>query len=451
MVLVGRPNVGKSTLFNRLTKTKDAIVADLPGLTRDRHYGEGRLGDFEYLVVDTGGFEPIVDSGILFEMAKQTLQAIDEADVAVFLVDARAGVTPQDHLIANRLRQAKCRVILAVNKSEGIHPDVAAAEFFELGLGEPIIISAAHGEGVKYLIDYSFAHVLDQINNNALDDSLEKQETLRFAIIGRPNVGKSTLSNVFLGEDRLIAFDQPGTTRDSIAATFQHQNYSYTLVDTAGVRRRSRVDEAVEKFSVIKTLQSIKDAHVSLLILDASQDVADQDAFLANFVIEAGRALVVVINKWDVVPKVKKDELRKEVARKLHFLDFATFHFISAKQPTTVFPVLESIRQAYASSIIKLSTPRLTRVLKEAVSRQAPAYTAKVRPKMRYAHQGGMAPPVIIIHGNHLQGVQESYTRYLEKVFRKVFKLIGTPIRIEYKYSSNPYTEQIHHTRSKKN
>ena len=439
------------------TRTRDAIVADVAGLTRDRHCGLGRFEETSYLVVDTGGFEPMSPAGhISFEMAKQTLQAIDEADVVVFMVDARVGVTPQDLVIADHLRRCHARVVLTVNKAEGMHADVATSEFYELGFGQPVAVSASHGEGVGLLLEQVFSSIVlsDFVSSDdfcAIDQKEdESPEPCEIAVVGRPNVGKSTLSNVFLGQDRLIVFDHPGTTRDSIAVDFYHQGECFTLIDTAGVRRKSRVSEAIEKFSVIKTLQSIQRADVALLVLDASQDVADQDASLANFVIEAGKSLVVVVNKWDLVPASRKEALRQEISRKLYFLDFAKIHFVSAKNPSSVPVVLSSVHQAHQASCYKFSTPRLTRVLKEAVHRQVPAYVGSVRPKMRYAHQGGMKPPVIVIHGHHLQHIQSSYTRYLEKTFRKVFKLEGTPIRIEYKYSNNPYVSHFSRKKRKK-
>lgn len=432
VVLVGRPNVGKSTLFNRLTKTRDALVADLPGLTRDRHYGHGRVGDRPYLVVDTGGFEPVVDEGIMFEMARQTLQAIDEADAIVFIVDGRVGVTPQDKIIANRLRQSDRPVFVAVNKAEGMNEGVVTAEFHELGLGDPVALSAAHGEGVRHLIKDVLAHFPD-----AEEEPEDKHP--KFAVVGRPNVGKSTLVNAILGEERVIAFDAPGTTRDSIYIEFERNNGRYTIIDTAGVRRRSKVDDAIEKFSVIKTMKAIEDANVAVLVLDATQDVSDQDARVAGFVLETGRALVVAINKWDVATEEQKDRIKREIARKLAFLDFAKFHYISALQGKGVGDLFASIDQAYAAAMIKIPTPKLTRVLQLALERQLPPLSGRIRPKMRYAHQGGSNPPVVVIHGNALEHVPASYWRYLEHTFMKLFKLQGTPLRVQYKKSENPF------------
>ncbi|WP_434777756.1 ribosome biogenesis GTPase Der [Neisseria sp. Ec49-e6-T10] len=436
IVLVGRPNVGKSTLFNRLTKSKDALVADLPGLTRDRHYGKGKIGSKPYLVVDTGGFEPVVDEGILYEMAKQTLQAVDEADAVIFLVDARAGLTPQDKMIANRLRQIDRPIFLAVNKGEGANKAVVGAEFYELGLTEPLVISASHGDSVRDLIEL----VLEEFPEE--EDSDVEEEHPVFAIIGRPNVGKSTLVNNILGEDRVIAFDHPGTTRDSIHIDFEREGQNYTIIDTAGVRRRSKVNEAIEKFSVIKTMHAIEAANVAVLVLDAQQDIADQDATIAGFALEAGRALVVAVNKWDGISDEQKQLLKRDIERKLHFLDFAKFHFISALKGKGIVDLFKSINEAHKAAMTKMPTPKLTRVLQTAVERQQPPRAGLIRPKMRYAHQGGMNPPVIVIHGNALNHISDSYTRYLIQTFRKVFHLQGTPLRIQFKSQDNPFDQE---------
>ena len=437
IVLVGRPNVGKSTLFNRLTRSKDALVADLPGLTRDRHYGHGRVGSKPYLVVDTGGFEPVVDEGILFEMAKQTLQAVDEADAVIFLVDARTGLAPQDKMIADRLRRANRPVFVAVNKGEGANRPVVSAEFFELALGSPYVISSAHGDGVRDLMEL----VLDEF---PLPE--EEEEELKhpsFAIIGRPNVGKSTLVNAILGEERVIAFDQAGTTRDSIFIDFERDGQPYTVIDTAGVRRKSRVDEAIEKFSVIKTMHAIEAANVVVLVLDAQQDIADQDAVIAGFALEAGRALVVAVNKWDDITEERKVAIKREIDRKLYFLDFAKFHFISALKERGISELFGSINQAYRAAMSKMPTPKLTRVLQMAVERQQPSRSGLIRPKMRYAHQGGINPPIVVIHGNALNRISDSYKRYLIQTFRKAFDLQGTPLRVQFNSSENPYDKEI--------
>ena len=443
IALVGRPNVGKSTLFNRLTRSKDALVHDLPGLTRDRHYGHGRVGSKPYLVVDTGGFEPVVDSGILHEMAKQTLQAVDEADAVVFLVDARTGLTPQDKIIADRLRQSPRPVYLAVNKGEGGNHAVLAAEFYELALGEPHVISGAHGDGVYYLIEEILENFPDA------DETQPENKHPVFAVIGRPNVGKSTLVNAILGEERVIAFDMAGTTRDSIHIDFEREGKPFTIIDTAGVRRRGKVDEAVEKFSVIKAMQAIEAANVAVLVLDAQQDIADQDATIAGFALEAGRALVVAVNKWDGISEERRNDIKRDIARKLYFLDFAKFHYISALKEKGIDGLFASIQAAYDAAFINMPTPKITRVLQSAVERQAPPHAGLVRPKMRYAHQGGMNPPVIVIHGNSLQHISDSYTRYLTQTFRKAFNLQGTPLRIQYNVGDNPYEETAEKVKNK--
>jgi GTP-binding protein len=438
LVIVGRPNVGKSTLFNRLTRSRAALVADQPGLTRDRHYGRGTGGSRPYLVVDTGGFEPKATSGILHAMARQTRVAIDEADVIVFLVDAREGVQPQDHAIAALLRRAGRPVVLAVNKAEGIAAERAAAEFHELGLGDPLPISAAHGENVHDLVDIALARCPPEA---AEADAGARGERVKVAIVGRPNVGKSTLVNALLGEERVIAFDEPGTTRDALYLDFDRGERHYTLIDTAGVRKRGKVDDAIERFSVIKTLQAIEDAHVVVLLVDAQADISEQDAHIAGFVLEAGRAVVLGINKWDGLDRIARERVRLEIARKLGFLDFAETHTLSAKDGSGVRGLLPAIDRAYAAAMSKLPTPRLTRALQAAVLRQQPPRAGMVRPKLRYAHQGGMNPPLIVIHGNSLAHVPATYRRYLEHFFLDTFKLRGTPLRIQFKSGANPYAD----------
>jgi GTP-binding protein len=433
VVIVGRPNVGKSTLFNRLTRTRDALVADIPGLTRDRHYGQGKLGSRPCLVVDTGGFEPLARDGILHEMARQTEQAIFEADVIIFVVDGRAGITALDKEIANKLRRACRPVTVAVNKSEGMNPGVVSADFHELGLGTPCPISAAHGEGVRDLIDDALAPFPDS------GESETGEDRLKVAIVGRPNVGKSTMINALLGEERVIAFDQPGTTRDAIFVDFERGGKKYTLIDTAGLRRKGKVFATVEKFSVIKTLQSIEDASVVVLVLDARQDISEQDAHIAGFIVESGRALVVAVNKWDGLDAYRRGQIRETLEAKLKFLDFARFHYVSALAGQGLEAVFRSVDAAYRAAVIDLSTPRLTRVLIDAAARQSPPRSGVFRPKLRYAHQGGRNPPLIVIHGNMLDKVPDSYRRYLENVFREVFKLQGTPLRIQFKVTENPY------------
>ncbi|WP_420474320.1 ribosome biogenesis GTPase Der [Noviherbaspirillum sp. ST9] len=440
IALVGRPNVGKSTLFNRLTRSRDALVADLPGLTRDRHYGEGRVGERPFLVIDTGGFEPVAKEGIMHEMAKQTKQAVVEADVVVFIVDGRQGMTPHDKTITDFLRKAGRPVMLVVNKAEGMKYTSVTADFYELGLGDPYVISAAHGDGVPDLVNEALDLAIAQRppEDAPVDPG---QKGVKIAIVGRPNVGKSTLVNTLLGEDRVIAFDMPGTTRDAIEIPFERDGKHYTLIDTAGIRRRGKVFEAIEKFSVVKTLQSISEANVVLLLLDAQQDISEQDAHIAGFVLESGRALVVAVNKWDGLESDRRDEIKIDIERKLNFLFFAKFHFISALKASGIAPMMKSIDSAYAAAMAKLSTPRLTRALIEAVEHQQPRRKGSIRPKLRYAHQGGMNPPVVVIHGNALESLDDNYKRYLEKHFRETFSLVGTPLRIELRSSKNPFAK----------
>jgi GTPase len=437
LVLVGRPNVGKSTLFNRLTRTRDALVADMPGLTRDRHYGIGRGASRAYLVVDTGGFEPNAKEGIMVEMARQAESAIAEGDALVFVVDGRTGLTPHDKQIADTLRRSGRPVYVAVNKGEGVNRDTFSAEFFELGFGQPYVISAAHGEGVRGLVDL----ILDTFPLDEEPDG-DLNSGPRVAIVGRPNVGKSTLINALLGEDRVIAFDMPGTTRDAIEVPFERNGKAYTLIDTAGLRRRGKVFEAIEKFSVIKTLQAVEESNVVVLVLDASQDISDQDAHIAGFVLEAGRALVLAVNKWDDLDDYGRDRVKADIARKLHFLDFARHHFISALHVQGISPLLKSVDMAFAAAMIKLPTPKLTRTLVEATAKLQPPRNGIFRPKMRYAHQGGQNPPVIVIHGNALDHIPDAYRRYLERTYMDVFKLQGTPLRIEFRTARNPYADK---------
>jgi GTP-binding protein len=438
IALVGRPNVGKSTIFNRLTKTRDAIVADFAGLTRDRHYGNGDLGTHEYIVIDTGGFEPDAITGIYKEMAKQTRQAVAEADVVVFVVDARAGISAQDHDIAKYLRKLGKPTVLTANKAEGMTEGGRFSEFFELGLGEVLPVAAAHGQGMRTLVDLALAplHLPDP------DDEVEPQDpaVIKLAVAGRPNVGKSTLINTWLGEERLVAFDLPGTTRDAISVPFEHAGQKFELIDTAGLRRKGKVFEAIEKFSVVKTLQAIESANVVLLLLDATQGVTDQDAHIAGYILESGRAVVLAINKSDAVDSYQRELLERSIETRLGFLKFAAIHRISATKRQGLGPVWKSIVQAHASANRKMSTPVLTRLLLEAVQFQQPQRSGIFRPKMRYAHQGGMNPPIIIVHGNSLEHVTESYKRFLEGRFRKEFDLVGTPLRIQMKTSQNPFS-----------
>ena len=440
LALVGRPNVGKSTLFNRLTKSRDAIVADFAGLTRDRHYGQGHLGRREYIVIDTGGFEPDAESGIVKEMARQTQQAVAEADVVLFVVDARAGLSAQDHDIAVYLRRLGKHCLLVANKAEGMREGAQLAEFYELGLGEVIPVSAAHGQGVRDLVEAALDAI--GLSEPEEDAAAEDDGTIRLAVAGRPNVCKSTLINTWLGEERLVAFDLPGTTRDAITVPFERDGQKFALIDTAGLRRKGKVFEAIEKFSVVKTLQAIESANVVLLLLDATQGVTDQDAHIAGFILDAGRAVVLAINKWDAVDAYQRELVQRSIETRLAFLKFAELHFISARKRQGLGPLWRSIAKAHQAAMRKMPTPQLTRLLQEAVQFQAPKRSGMYRPKLRYAHQGGMNPPVIVVHGNSLEGVTDAYKRFLEGRFRKAFDLTGTPLRVEMKTARNPYAEK---------
>ena len=437
VALVGRPNVGKSTLFNRLTRTRAALVADFPGLTRDRHYGDGLVGPLPYLVIDTGGFEPVAAEGVVREMAAQAELAIAESDVVVFVLDARDGLTPQDRRIAERLRRAGRRIVLAVNKAEGL-PVAATAEFHELGLGMPHAISAAHGDGVGALMEL----VLEGFAPDEAAETLDGSGRVRVAVVGRPNAGKSTLVNALLGEERMIAFDAPGTTRDAIAVDFDYGATPYRLIDTAGLRRKGKVFESIEKFSVVKTLQAIEQCNVAVLLLDGRAGIADQDAHIAGYILESGRAMVVAVNKWDGLDSYQRSTIKREVEQRLHFLDWAPAHFISARSQTGLASLMRSVASAHKAAFAKLPTPRLTRSLQAAIERQPPPRSGRFRPKMRYAHQGGQNPPVVVIHGSGLGDVAASYRRYLEGWFRDSFELAGTPLRIEFRSSVNPYAER---------
>ena len=440
MALVGRPNVGKSTLFNRLTKSRDAIVADYAGLTRDRHYGNAKQGRYEFIVIDTGGFEPTAETGIYHEMAKQTRQAVAEADVVVFVVDAREGLSSQDHDIANFLRKLGKPTVLAANKAEGMTQGIQLTEFFELGLGEVHPVSAAHGEGIRSLVDEAF----EPLNLPEEEEQDEARDTgiIKLAVAGRPNVGKSTLINTWLGEERLVAFDLPGTTRDAISVPFERNGQKFELIDTAGLRRRGKVFEAIEKFSVVKTLQAIEDCNVALLLLDATQGVTDQDAHIAGYILESGRAVVLAVNKWDAVDDYQKEQVRRQIETRLPFLKFAELFFISAIKRQGLSPLWKAIALAYKSANMKMPTPVLTRLLLDAVQFQQPKRSGMFRPKMRYAHQGGSNPPVVVVHGNSLEHVTDAYKRFLEGRFRKEFNLVGTPMRVEMKTSKNPYADK---------
>ncbi len=441
LALVGRPNVGKSTLFNRLTQSRDAIVADYAGLTRDRHYGNGRMGSKEFIVIDTGGFEPRTEDGIYREMAKQTQQAVAEADAVIFVVDARGGLSAHDHDIANYLRRLSKPVLLIANKAEGMREAHQLVEFFELGLGEVLPVSAAHGEGIRNMLDLALERAIpndlsDSDGDVAVDDGL-----IKLAVAGRPNVGKSTLINAWLGEERLIAFDMPGTTRDAISVPFERNGQAFELIDTAGIRKKGKVFEAIEKFSVVKTLQAIESSNVCVLLLDATQGVTDQDAHIAGYILESGRAVVLAVNKWDAVDSYQRETLQRSIEMRLSFLKFADMHFISATKRQGLGPIWQSIIKAQASATRKMPTPQLTRLLLEAVQFQSPKRSGMFRPKPRYAHQGGMNPPVIVVHGNSLEHITDSYKRFLEGRFRKAFDLVGTPLRVEMKTSRNPYAD----------
>ena len=443
IALVGRPNVGKSTLFNRLTKSRDALVADLPGLTRDRKYGDGRMGNHDYILIDTGGISGD-EEGIDQEMAKQSLLAVDEADVVLFLVDGRAGLNPADEMIADHLRRTGKNYYLVVNKIDGIDPDVAMADFYGMGLGDPLPIAAAHGRGVRILIETVLSDTLGDAyipegEEVPVEEEEDDQGGIRIAIVGRPNVGKSTLVNRMLGEERVVVYDKAGTTRDSIYIPYEREGEEYTLIDTAGVRRRKNITEAVEKFSIVKTLQAIKDANVVVLVVDARDGVTEQDLHMLSFVMDAGRALVVAFNKWDGMTGDEKDEIRREIERRMEFAEFARFHYISALHGSGVGDLYPSIHEAYNSAMAKWPTNRLTRLLEDMVADHQPPMVNGRRIKLRYAHQGGSNPPVIVVHGNQTNALPGSYKRYLENTFKKILKVRGTPIRFEFRSGDNPF------------
>ena len=438
IALVGRPNVGKSTLFNQLTRSRDALVADLPGLTRDRKYGEGKVGERPYLVIDTGGLSG-EEAGIDALMAQQSWQAVEEADAVVFLVEARSGVTPTDEQIADRLRRTDKPVYLAVNKVDGADPDLAVSEFHALGLGQPFPLSAVHGHGVHGLIDPVLAALPEPVE--APEDTVDA-DSIRIALVGRPNVGKSTLLNRMLGEERVVAFDQPGTTRDSILVPFERDGQAYTLIDTAGVRRRSRIDAAIEKFSVIKALQAMEAAHVVILVLDAQEGITDQDATLAGLAADSGRALVIAVNKWDGLDPDQRERIKLEVDRRLPFVNFAEFFYISALHGSNVGHLFEAVQRCYQSASARFSTPELTRLLEFAVHSHQPPLVRGRRIKLRYAHQGGHNPPLIVIHGNQTRSIPDAYKRYLVNFYRNQLQLIGTPVRLEFRTGENPYKDK---------
>lgn len=436
IALVGRPNVGKSTLFNRLTKTQDALVADFPGLTRDRQYGEALYNDRPFIVVDTGGIG-VDDIAVDNLMSKQSAIALNEADAVLFIVDGRSGLTGIDVNISNNLRKLNKKIHLVVNKTEGLDDDIACSDFQSLGILDVHSISASHGSGISDLLEIILASFVEDIVEEAIND-----KTIKIAFAGRPNVGKSTLINRILGEERVVVYDMPGTTRDSISIPFERDGQLYTLIDTAGVRRRSRVDEKIEKFSVIKTLQAIKESNVCLQLLDANEGITDQDMNLLGFIIESGKALVIAINKWDGLDEDHKERVKDELSRRLHFANFAKIRFISALHGSGVGGLFKDINEAYASATQSFSTPRLTRLLQDISTKHTPPCVNGRRIKFKYAHIGGHNPPIIIVHGNQLDALPESYKRYLNNEFIKYLELVGTPLKIEFKGGDNPYKDK---------
>ncbi|MBP7546990.1 MAG: ribosome biogenesis GTPase Der [Corallincola sp.] len=484
IALVGRPNVGKSTLFNRLTRTRDALVADYPGLTRDRKYGKASYQGMEFMAIDTGGVHG-AEEGIDAAMAAQSYRAVEEADAVLFLVDARAGLTAADLYVADRLRQSRKPVFVVANKTDGIDADSHKADFYQLGLGEVWAIAAAHNRGIRQLIEAVLApfgirpadaddddddgewlaqeaqaadadgaeaetdladdddeqgdESIPEIGTSEAEDGVVPAETIKIALIGRPNVGKSTLTNRMLGEERVVVYDQPGTTRDSIYIPLERDGQPYIIIDTAGVRRRGRVSETVEKFSIVKTLQAIDDANVVILLADAHEGLSEQDLHLLGTVLEAGRALVIAINKWDGLHQDRKQEIRDELERRLGFVNFAKIHFISALHGSGVGHLFESVQEAFAAATRRVSTPRLTRLMQQAVEEHNPPMVRGRRPKLRYAHAGGYNPPLIVIHGNQVAQLPDAYKRYLMNFFRSALKVVGTPIRMEFRDGSNPF------------
>ncbi len=436
IALVGRPNVGKSTLFNRLTKSRDALVANEPGLTRDRRYGNVKAGQGDFIVIDTGGITS--DAGIDKLIAEQARQAMEEANAVLFLVDGKEGITVADEAIVKILRKLKKPIYLIVNKTERLDADIVTADFYSMGLGQPYPIAAEHGSGVNELMDFIDTELDSDREAHEEDD----EHSAKVAIVGRPNVGKSTLVNRLLGEERVLAFDMPGTTRDSIFIPFEHNNHPYTLIDTAGVRRRTRVSEKIEKFSIIKALQAIDSCHVVMFVLDAQAEISAQDATLLGYILDEGKALVIAVNKWDGLSQGQREWIKTEYERKLSFVDFASVHYISALHGSGVGLLMDVVHKAYQSSMSDFATPMLTRILEDAVSSHQPPLVHGRRIKLRYAHQGGKNPPVIVIHGNQINRVPESYTRYLINTFRKVLKIKGSPLRVVYKGSDNPYKEK---------
>lgn len=457
IALVGRPNVGKSTLFNRLTKSRDALVAEIAGLTRDRKYGQGKVGDRPFIVIDTGGISG-QEEGIDEAMAQQSYQAMHEADIVFFMVDAGAGITAGDRMIADYLRRNNKAAYLVANKIDGSNPDVVLAEFYEMGMGEAIPIAAAHNRGINTLIDYVMDKIAPRPEPEPIDSNVyvyeetDEQEAvnheqldvkgIKIAVVGRPNVGKSTLINRFLGEERVVVYDEAGTTRDSIYIPYERHGQDYTLIDTAGIRRRKNITEAAEKFSIIKTLQAIQDCHVCILVLDARTGIVEQDLHMLSFILNSGRALVIAINKWDGMEADEKQRVKDEIDRRFDFLTFAEMHFISALHGTGVGHLYESVDQAYQSAMAKWSTSMLTRILEDCVSGHQPPVIRNRRPKLRYAHQGGSNPPIIVVHGNLTRELPEDYRRYLANTYRRVLDIKGTPIRLEFRQGENPFAER---------
>ncbi len=437
IALVGRPNVGKSTLFNRLTRSRDALVADYPGLTRDRQYGFGRLGPVPYIVIDTGGVAG-GEEGINEAMVEQTVRALEEADAALILVDAREGISAADEHVADLARRTGKKTWLVVNKGEGLDSDIAGSEFHALGLGEPVVVSAAHGDHVNALME-AVLEDFEPDEEEPVPSYDDDEHALRIAVVGRPNVGKSTLINRLIGEDRLVVYDLPGTTRDSVSVPFVKNDRKYELIDTAGIRRKSKVHEAIEKFSIVKALQAIDRAEVVIAVLDAHEGVTEQDVSLLGLVLERGRSLVIVTNKWDGISAEQRKQVRDQLDRRLPFLDFAERITISALHGTAVGDVLPAVERAFKAAVIDMPTTELTRELESAITAHPPPLVRGRRIKLRYAHQGGRNPPVIVIHGNQTDRVPESYRRYLINHFRKVFKLRGTPVRLQFRSSDNPY------------
>lgn len=459
VALVGRPNVGKSTLFNRLTRTRDALVADFPGLTRDRKYGRAEIKDHEYIVIDTGGIDG-TEEGVESFMADQSLQAIEEADIVLFLVDARAGAMPADHAIAKHLRSRQKATFLVANKIDGIDADTAISDFYSLGLGDIHPIAASHGRGVSSLIETALEpifqfkdHDEDDFNEDQLPPDLSESyddvdeddveslinQPIKVAIVGRPNVGKSTLTNRILGEERVVVYDMPGTTRDSIYIPMTRDEREYVLIDTAGVRKRGKVTQTVEKFSVIKTLQAIEDANVVILVIDAREGISDQDLSLLGFIINSGRSLVIAVNKWDGLSQDIKEQVKATLDDRLDFIDFARLHFISALHGSGVGNLFDSIQEAYECATRRVNTALLTKIMQMAQDDHQPPLVRGRRVKLKYAHAGGYNPPIVVVHGNQVEDLPDSYKRYLMNYFRRSLKIMGTPIRIQFKEGANPF------------